>query len=89
MRRRGPYAWRPAYVSAVLETDSSKIFTRTVDALRMIDARLNEETGIPASERLAIESARQMLQMMEGQQIVDSLEGHPRAFDARRSQLVH
>lgn len=89
MRRRGPYAWRPAFVNAVLEMDSSKIFTRTVDALRMIDARLEEEAGMAASERLAIESARQTLQVMEIQRIVESLRGHALAFDVRRSQLVH
>ena len=79
--------WRDAYVAAVLETDSSKVFARIADALIVIEARLDAHMSV--SERLAIECARQQLRTMEADRIVDACEKTSRVGQRRESPLVH
>jgi hypothetical protein len=79
--------WRDAYVAAVLETDSSKVFARIADALIVIEARLDSPMGV--SERLAMECARQQLRTMEADRISSAGETPTRVGQRREVRRVH
>jgi hypothetical protein len=63
------YLWRAAYASAVLETDSSLISERILEALVAIARRLRTPILINGPEHIAMKAARRGLASLQAERV--------------------
>jgi hypothetical protein len=67
------YSWQTAYVSAVLETDKSKLVGRIAEARQAIENRLATFSQIDSSENLAIKAAWKGLLALKAKRVNGSV----------------
>jgi hypothetical protein len=67
------YIWQTAYVSAILETDTSKLIGRIAEARQAIEHRLVNPIQINSPEHLAIKAAWKGLLTLKAERIDKSV----------------
>ena len=73
MNNQKNYSWQTAYVSAVLETDKSKLVGRIAEARQAIENRLATLSQIDGSEHLAIRAAWKGLLALKAKRVNGSV----------------
>jgi hypothetical protein len=63
------YPWQTAYVSAVLETDKSKLVGRIAEARQAIEHRLMNPIHLDGPEHLAIKAAWEGLLSLKARRV--------------------
>ena len=67
------YSWQTKYVSAILETDKSKLVGRIAEARQAIENRLATLSQIDGSEHLAIRAAWKGLLALKAKRVNGSV----------------